>query len=52
MRKQRRSFTAAFKRESASLVIEQGYSINDASLAVGVGEKYLSFSEERIDNCR
>jgi transposase len=41
MRRQRRSFTTEFKRESASLVIEQGYSINEASLAVGVGETAL-----------
>ncbi len=41
MRRQRRSFTTEFKRESACLVIEQGYSINEASLAVGVGETAL-----------
>jgi len=41
MRRQRRSFTTEFKRESACLVLEQGYTINEASLAVGVGETAL-----------
>ena len=41
MRRQRRSFTSEFKRESACLVIEQGYTINEARLAVGVGETAL-----------
>lgn len=44
MRRQRRSFTTEFKRESACLVIEQGYTINDASLAVGVGETEWIFN--------
>jgi len=41
MSKQRRSFTTEFKREAANLVIEQGYSLSDASMAVGVGETAL-----------
>ncbi len=41
MRRQRRSFTTEFKRESACLVLEQGYTINEARLAVGVGETVL-----------
>ncbi len=34
----RRSFTPEFKRDAAALVIEQGYTINEACEAMGVGE--------------
>jgi transposase len=34
----RRSFTPEFKRDAAALVIEQGYTINEACQAMGVGE--------------
>ena len=33
----RRTFSTEFKMESASLVLDQGYTIQDASRAVGVG---------------
>jgi len=33
----RRSFTTAFKREAASLVVDQGYSVPQACRAVDVG---------------
>ena len=33
----RRSFSAEFKRESAGLVLDQGYSVQEACTAVGVG---------------
>lgn len=35
--KQRRSFTAEFKREAASLVVDQGYTQPQACEAMGVG---------------
>ena len=38
MGKQRRSFTAEFKREAAALVLEQGYSHVQACQSLGVGE--------------
>lgn len=34
----RRSFTTEFRRETAKLVVEQGYSISQACKAVDVGE--------------
>ena len=34
----RRSFSSEFKAESASLVLDQGYSVTEACTAVGVGE--------------
>jgi transposase len=33
----RRSFTKEFKHEAASLVVDQGYSMSDASRAMGAG---------------
>ena len=41
MKKQRRSFTPEFKFESASLVLDQGYSIPEASRSLDVGETAL-----------
>lgn len=37
----RRSYSSEFKRESASLVIDQGYSIQEGTQATGVGETAL-----------
>ncbi len=37
----RRSFTPEFKREAASLVLDQGYTIAQASMSLGVGEGAL-----------
>ena len=36
-RRNRRSFTDEFKHEAASLVVTQGYSVTEASRAMGVG---------------
>ena len=36
-RKNRRSFSNEFKHESASLVVDQGYSVAEACRAMGVG---------------
>ena len=50
--KQRRHFSAEFKSDSASLVIDQGYSVQEACKVVAVGESTLrswvkQLSEER-----
>lgn len=41
MTKQRRSFSAEFKREAAVLVLDQGYSHIEASRSLGVVESAL-----------
>ncbi len=38
MTRQRRSFTAEFKLEAACLVLEQGYSVPEASRSLAIGE--------------
>ncbi|WP_223669080.1 transposase, partial [Kangiella shandongensis] len=40
-RRQRRSFSPEFKRDAASLVLEQGYSYAEASRAVDVHDNTL-----------
>lgn len=37
MARQRRSFSTEFKHEAASLVLNQGYSVSEASRSLGVG---------------
>ncbi|MGL5293152.1 MAG: transposase, partial [Aeromonas sp.] len=41
MTKLRRTFTAQFKLEAASLVLDQGYAFSEASRSLGVGETAL-----------
>ena len=41
MTRKRRTFTPEFKQEAASLVLDQGYSIAEASTSMGVGESAL-----------
>ncbi len=41
MSRQRRTFTPAFKREAASLVLDQGYSCPEAAKSLDVGETAL-----------
>ena len=41
MTKQRRSFTAEFKREAADLVLKQIYSYIEARRSLGIGESAL-----------
>lgn len=41
MAKQRRSFSAEFKLEAASLVLDQDYSFPEASRALNIGETVL-----------
>ena len=38
MKRQGRSFSTDFKHEAACLVVEQGYSIPEASRSIGAGE--------------
>lgn len=40
-RRTRRSFTDEFKHEAANLVIDQGYSMSEASRAMGVGPSVM-----------
>lgn len=37
----RRNFSAEFRREAVSLVVQQGYSITEACRALGIGETAL-----------
>ncbi len=41
MNKQRRTFSPEFKQQAASLVLEQSYSMTEASRSVGVVESVL-----------
>ena len=41
MTKQRRTFSAEFKREAADLVLKQNYSFIEASRSLGIGESAL-----------
>lgn len=41
MKKQRRSFSTEFKHDAASLILDQGYSFTEASIAVDVHENTL-----------
>ncbi len=41
MSRQRRTFTPEFKREAASLVLDQGYSCPEAAKSLDVGETAL-----------
>ncbi len=41
MKRQRRTFSTEFKHETASLVLDQGYSIPEASRSLDVGETAL-----------
>lgn len=41
MTKQRRIFSAEFKREAADLVLKQNYSFIEASRSLGIGESAL-----------
>ena len=52
MSKKRRTFSPEFKREAASLVLDQGYTVPAASRSVDVGENAMrrwvkQLSEER-----
>ena len=51
-RRQRRSFTPEFKREAAYLVLDQGYSITEASRSLDVGETALRRWVEQLQQER
>ena len=52
MTKQRRSFSAEFKREAADLVLKQNYSYIEASRSLGVGESALRRWVEQVQKER
>lgn len=52
MRRRRRSFSLEFKDDAASLVLDQGYSIAEASRAVDVHEKALRKWLQLLDSER
>lgn len=41
MTNQRRTFSTEFKHDAASLVLDQGYSVPEASKSLGIGETAL-----------
>ena len=41
MSKQRRTFSAEFKREAATLVLDQGYSVTEACQSLGLVDSAL-----------
>ena len=45
----RRSFTKEFKREAANLVINEGYSVSEASRAMDVGTTAISRWVKQLD---
>lgn len=49
MTKQRRTFSAEFKRESAGFVLDQGYSHIEACRSLGVVESVLRRSVNQLD---
>lgn len=52
MTRLRRSFTAEFKLEAASLVLGQGYSVPEASHSLDVGETVLRRCVQRLQSER
>ena len=48
----RRVFSEAFKAESASLVLDQGYSVGQACKAVGVGESAMRLWVKQLQSER
>lgn len=52
----RRTFTAEFKLEAAQLVLDQGYSVKDAAVAMGIGHSTMDnwvrqLRKERLGDC-
>src|SRR5450830_1949010 len=52
MTKQRRSFSAEFKREAADLVLKQNYSYIEASRSLGIGESALRRCVDQVQKER
>jgi transposase len=52
MARQRRSFSTEFKLEAANLVVNQGYSISEASKSLGVGANDVRRWVKQLDQER
>jgi len=52
MARQRRTFSTDFKSEAAHLVVNQGYSIREASKSLGVGESAVRRWVTQLDQER
>ncbi len=52
MKRQRRSFSAEFKREAAQLVLDEGYSITEACRSLDVGENSMRRWVNQLENER
>jgi len=52
MSKKRRTFTKEFKRETACLVLDQGYSVTEARRSIGIGETTLRRWVEQLQEER
>ncbi len=50
MAKKKRTFSTEFRLESGRLVLEQGYSVQAASEAVGVGKSTLEYWVRQLRN--
>lgn len=48
-KRQRRTFDTEFKRESASLVLDQGYSITEACRSLDVGQSALRLWVKQLE---
>lgn len=48
-KRQRRSFSPEFKRESASLVLDEGYSVPEASRSLDVGQTALRLWVKQLE---
>ena len=48
----RRSYSIDFKRDSAALVLDQGYGVSEACMAVGVGETAMRRWVKQLDEER
>jgi transposase len=49
MKRQRRTFSAEFKSEAAMLVLDEGYSISEASRSLDVSENVLRRWVQQLD---
>ena len=50
MTRQRRSYTAEFKLEAASPVLDQGYSVPEAGKSIGVTENVLRLWVKQLES--
>ncbi len=52
MARQRRIFTTEFKQEAASLILDQGYSLAEASRSLDIGSNTISRWVKQLDQER